>query len=88
MRSGCFYHMPVTICESQQVIFRFPLLILIIFLSFFSVSYCPIGSPDPSSECIGEKSVWNTTGEEVTITGLQPWTYYKVISYAEIVIYL
>ena len=58
------------------------------FYLFFSVSYCPIGSPDPSSECIGEKSVWNTTGEEVTITGLQPWTYYKVISYAEIVIYL
>ena len=83
MRSGCFYHMPVTIWESQQVIFRFPLLILIliiIFIFFFSVSYCPIGSPDPSSECIGEKSVWNTTGEEVTITGLQPWTYYKVIN--------
>ena len=44
----------------------------------YAVSYCPIGSPDASSECIGEKLIWNTTEEEVTITELHPWTYYKV----------
>lgn len=47
----------------------------------YRIKYCPLASPDDTADCVGRKELNITTGpdkDKVTITGLKPWTHYKV----------
>ncbi len=46
----------------------------------YKISYCPVGADNEAADCVGpeEHVIAKPDDEKLWVTGLKPWTYYKV----------